>query len=157
MHDIDLPEILWNGALTLWNALPNETFSFVTKDTKEEKKFNFYPAQFIDKIPKKHFDIIFNISSFEEMDTLIRDRYIYNVREWARRPTLFINVNRRRWLEDGGKIVDNHPLFYPYNSEETVLDWSVDRIQETVRTNSASSLFQKYPKSFSIIRIGLLQ
>lgn len=155
-HGIDLPEILWNGALTLWNVFPNETFQFMTKDTKEEKKFNFYPAQLIDKIPKKHFDIILNISSFEEMDKLVRDRYIHNVQDWARRPTLFINVNRRRWMDESGKIIDNHPLFYPYNSEEVVLDWSVDRIQETVRTNCASALFQKYPKSFAIIRIGLL-
>jgi len=156
-HSIDLPEIIWNGALTLWNALPNETFQFVTSKTVGEKRFNFYPAQFIDNIPKGHFDIIFNISSFEEMDKEVRDRYVHGVKEWAKKPTLFINLNRRRLLKENGKMWDNHPLFYPYNPEEIVLDWSVDRMQETVRTNSTSSLFAVYPKSFAMIRLSLIR
>jgi len=51
----------------------------------------------------------------------------------------------------------NHPLLYPYDPGEEVLEWGVDLAQDTARTNTAYDLYATLPKSFSIIRVSVIK
>lgn len=159
-HIIDLPQILLSSILTLYSGLPSETFHCWLNNDDGVSTFNFYPAQYAEKVPKHHFDLILNFNSFQEMDREVRDTYIKNIKEWASKPALFVNVNRRQNgnlpQSDGSKF-DNNPLLYPYDPKEQVIEWSVDQMQDSIRANVNASLYAITPKSFSILRVSLLE
>jgi hypothetical protein len=161
-YDLDLPEILLSASLALSHSLQHETFRFGGVDlpgnTDAPATFNFYPAPCFRALPPRHFDLIVNFASFQEMDNEVRDGYITSVKDYAAGPTLFINSNRRQDLPQAdGTTRLNHPLFYPYDPDEEVLEWGVDLAQDTARTNTAYSLYAMLPKSFSIIRVSVIK
>jgi hypothetical protein len=161
-HDLDLPEILLSASLALSRGLPHETFRFggVTLPGASEgpATFNFWPAQHAGDLPCHHFDLIVNFASFQEMDNETRDGYVRSVRDYAAGPTIFINSNRLQNLPQAdGSTRLNHPLLYPYDPREEVLEWGVDLAQDTARTNSAYDLYAVLPKSFSIIRVSVIK
>ena len=161
-YDVDLPEILLSASLTLSHGLPDERVRFVGRglpgDQEPAATLNFCPAQHFDSVPRGTFDLIVNISSFQEMDNEVRDRYIRSMRDLAARPAILFNVNR--WQElpqaDGTTRV-NHPLLYPYDPSEDVLAWGIDLVQDAVRLNSASELFVMPSRSFTILRASVLR
>lgn len=161
-YDLDLPQVLLSAALTLARCLPYEPLRFGGPDLPgndaAEGTFNFYPAQYFDRLPRGHFDLIVNISSFQEMDVAMRDMYIRSVPDLLARPGIFFNVNRRQDLPQAdGSTSLNHPLLYPYAREEEVLEWGTDPAQDTVRTNAAGELFAMLPRSFAIMRVGVVR
>ncbi len=161
-YDVDLPEILLSASLTLSHSLPNERLRFVGRglpgDEEPQATFNFCPAQHFDAVPRGAFDLIVNISSFQEMDNEVRDRYLRSMRDLAARPAILFNANRWQELPQAdGTTRLNHPLLYPYDPAEEVLAWGIDLIQDAVRLNAGAELFVMPARSFTIMRASVLR
>ena len=57
-------------------------------------------------------------------------KFIYNK---LQKSTIFININRRKYLDE--ESFDNNPLIYPYKINSKILSWKVDEFYDNVQNS----------------------
>ena len=130
---VDLPEMLLNSSLTLNALFPDVPIYFVFPGKKHATSFDkpgFYLCvpQSTDEIPNDEFDFALNIDSFQEMTETQVEQYISLIQRSVRNGGHFINLNRRKKLDE--ENFDNNPLCYPYYPENKILKWETDRFMD---------------------------
>lgn len=154
---VDLPEMLINSSNTILSYVPDAQIYFnepVQTDTlSEATRFWLFSPQNISMIPDGFFQLALNFNSFMEMDKAARDSYIELIYRTGSASALFVNSNRRQAAlpQRDGSSFDNHPLFYPYHSDDLVAMWEPDEFQQATRSN-----FGTTPLSFSILRVAVI-
>ena len=153
----DLPEMLLNSMRTLSARFPHAHLHFgeVPEFSSGELNFWFLDTSDIQKVPDKSVDVMVNFNSLMEMDEGIRNFYIEQLYRSGRSGSIFYNVNRRQrtMTRQDGEEYDNHPLFYPYRSTDTVIEWEPDQIQQDNRSRQ----FQSPHGSFCISRMAIIE
>jgi len=154
-HIVDLPQILLSSSITITQSVKDARLTFHQTESEEQpSSFHFYPNHNLKAVPRNYFDIVLNFNSFMEMTQSARNEYLTEIPFLLKRPGLFMNVNRRQkeMLQEDGSMYDNNPLLYPYQGSGHVLEWGVDQMQETIKTNSKKGMFVPSSESFAIIR-----
>lgn len=140
---VDLPPMLGRLYDYLRRKLPDATFTLnVWPDESPASQVIMLDSEHIDLVPDGVADIALNFNSFMEMDDEVRDRYIAFLYRALRAKGLFYNVNRRqlRMTRRDGSVFDSHPMLYPYRSDDRILEYDLDYVQQDVR----SGLFRGY-------------
>jgi hypothetical protein len=145
---VDLPQMLLNSIDAVEEHLPGSSKTIESIDAE----FSFLQPEEIGLIPSGSIDCALNFNSFSEMDDGVRDRYLAEVYRTAKPGAIFYNVNRRHkaMTRLDGSAFENHPMLYPYQPDDRVLEWEPDEFQQATR----SDLFSTPQKSFCISRIA---
>jgi SAM-dependent methyltransferase len=132
---VDLPDTMLLSLYTITRYLPGVEIVFEDGLGAKSPGFVFVPAQFVNKLPDRAFDLCLNFYSFQEMDGPARDNYLKEIYRVGRPGALFINSNRRqpRLPQRDGTYLDNNPLLYPYRPDDRVLSWKESEFAEIAR------------------------
>lgn len=136
---VDLPPMLANLCRNLSQRLPTARFvlnEWPTEDSAEPTVVLVDPDH-VDVIPDDTMDWGLNFNSFMEMDRDIRDGYIALLYRVLRPGGIFWHVNRREngaHVQRDGSFYDNHPLLYPYRTDDEVIDIDLDYSQVDPRS-----------------------
>lgn len=149
---VDLPEVLLHAIATVTDLLPDRP-SFVGQapDFSGPPALWFLNPDEIDLVPDRSVAALMNFNSFSEMDEGVRDRYFEHLYRTAAPGALFYNVNRRHraMTRLDGSPFENHPMRYPYRTDDEVIEWEPDEYQQATR----SRMFSTPQSSFCISRI----
>jgi ubiquinone/menaquinone biosynthesis C-methylase UbiE len=122
---VDLPEMLLLSSVRLRRMYPEIPAVFLYPGSAAEPQdgFVFCTPETISRLPTDGFDLACNIDSFQEMTEQQVATYIDLAQRVTKPSGLFLNINRRKYLE--AERYDNNPLMYPYKSN-LVLRWETD-------------------------------
>ena len=125
---IDLPEMLLHSSLTLKALYPDVPAHFVYAPSEvaslQEGGFYFLTPDCVAGLTPDSFDFAINIDSFQEMTENQVAQYIRLVQAVVKQDGYFLNMNRRKYLEE--EHFDNNPLLYPYDRRNHIVRWETD-------------------------------
>lgn len=153
---IDLAPMLTNLYSNLRSKMPDARFwvNEWPSGPNDEPWIILLDTAHANMIPDESMDVGLNFNSFMEMDRQIRDEYIEQIYRVVGPGGVFYNVNRRQHQMTNldGSTFDNHPLFYPYRTDDKILEFDLDYSQQDVRCH----LFHSYP-GLPISRIAIVK
>lgn len=125
---IDLPEMLLHSSAQLHRFFPQASFNFVFNPAAlpdfSLPGFYFMPPEMAKFVPENWADAAINIDSFQEMTAAQIATYLTTIQSVVRPDGVFLNLNRRKFLQEEG--FDNNPLTYPYCANNALVRWEAD-------------------------------
>lgn len=130
---IDLPEMLGNAAYQFLKYEPSTTIVYPHEATKESfqtaasRMVILLTPDKIDLLPKDFFHANFNFTSFSEMVPAVIKRYFEILYDVTMPKGFFYHVNRHQLQRNKDRtLFENHPLLFPYRSNDEHIVWDVD-------------------------------
>ena len=133
---IDLDEMIKISSNILKQRYPHINQYFINDNTNnfEQDGFYFVSSDFnLSLIKFIDTDLVINIDSFQEMSSSQIDDYFKFIYNKLQKSTIFININRRKYLDE--ESFDNNPLIYPYKINSKILSWKVDEFYDNVQNS----------------------
>lgn len=133
---IDLEEMINISSKIIKKKLPQKELYFIDKRniSLDQKGIYFISSDFdLNLINNIKCDIVLNVDSFQEMNENQIESYFTFIYENLMGNPIFLNINRRKYLEE--ERFDNSPLTYPYRHNSEVLSWKVDSFYDSIQNS----------------------